>query len=266
MTLDVLKNNFSSSSKSSGHSCHHRSCHHVHSHSHSNHVHSQNCGHRGKCSCNVSKSSVSKASVSKSSVSKSAIESLAFGAIARSFVGVILLPATVLKTRYESGLFHYTSLSNAVTSTYTIGGFRSLYSGLWPTLLRDVPYSSFYFMFYTMLKDHLVLSPSRSLSQSGHQESSLVFVSAITAGIMASSITHPFDVIKTRMQVGTVESDLNGRSGVEGKSGLKNSIKSIMNENGWKGFCAGITPRIMRRSLMSGLAWTVFERAKGGSS
>lgn len=250
MTLDVLKNNFSSSSKSPSHSCHH---HLRHNHSHSNHVHSQNCD----CCCNVSKSSVSK---SKSSVSRSAIESLGFGAIARSLVGVILLPATVVKTRYESGLFHYTSLSNAVTSTYSLGGFRSLYSGLWPTLLRDVPYSSFYFMFYTILKDHLVLSSSRSLSQSGHQESSLIFVCAITAGIMASSITHPFDVIKTRMQVGSVGSDLNG------KSGLKNSIKSIMNENGWRGFSAGITPRIMRRSLMSGLAWTVFERAKGGSS
>ena len=212
MTIDVLKSNFSSPQ------------------SHRN--------HRGK-------------SGGQKSVSKSALESLAFGAIARSFVGVILLPATVLKTRYESGLFHYTSLTHAVNSTVSVGGVRSLYSGLWPTLLRDVPYSSLYFMFYTILKDHVM--PNVSNSKSGHQEnrSLSIFSCAIAAGIMASSITHPFDVIKTRMQIES------------GQSGLKSSVNLIMNQNGIKGFSAGMTPRILRRSLMAGLAWTVFERAKG---
>lgn len=86
----------------------------------------------------------------------------ATGVTARTFAGVVLLPMTVLKTKYESGLFKYSSLTNAVKHTYSSGEFfprrvsirlllihasilaegtRGLFRGTSATLLRDVPYS-----------------------------------------------------------------------------------------------------------------------------
>lgn len=55
--------------------------------------------------------------------SLSPIAAAAAGVTARTFAGVVLLPMTVLKTKYESGLFRYSSLTNAVRQTYSSGEF-----------------------------------------------------------------------------------------------------------------------------------------------
>ena len=53
--------------------------------------------------------------------SLSPVAAAAAGVSARTLAGVVLLPMTVLKTKYESGLFNYSSLTNAVKQTYSSG-------------------------------------------------------------------------------------------------------------------------------------------------
>ncbi|KAK2142286.1 hypothetical protein LSH36_977g02004 [Paralvinella palmiformis] len=80
------------------------------------------------------------------------LESVSMGVSARTVAGISMLPFTVVKTRYESGQFHYRGVLQAVVSIYKGEGLRGLFSGMSATLLRDAPFSGLYLMFYTQAK------------------------------------------------------------------------------------------------------------------
>ncbi|GFR63558.1 solute carrier family 25 member 38 homolog [Elysia marginata] len=122
-----------------------------------------------------------------------AIELVVTGASARSIAGVAVLPFTVMKTRYESGDFHYKSLSQGLRVTFAKEGLRGLWSGLTPTLMRDVPFSGLYLLFYTNLKTFT--------AGSGSNATYTTFTNGLVAGFLASLVTQPADVIKTNMQL-----------------------------------------------------------------
>ena len=69
------------------------------------------------------------------------------------------------------------------------------------------------------------------------------------AGILSSIVTHPADVIKTKMQLYPDEF-----------KSLKNSFYFVYYKNGILGYFEGIVPRILRRTLMTAMAWTVYEK------
>lgn len=174
----------------------------------------------------------------------SALESVCLGAGARTVAGVCMLPVTVVKTRFESGRYSYSSVSGALLSMYRTEGLRSLFSGLTATLLRDAPFSGIYVMFYTQSKKslppELVSAPCAPL---------LNFSCGIFAGVLASLVTQPADVVKTRVQVSP------GKFG-----GTKEAIVYIFRTDGVRGFFRGAVPRCLRRTLMAAMAWTVYEQ------
>lgn len=75
------------------------------------------------------------------------------------------------------------------------------------------------------------------------------FACGIVSGILASVITQPVDVIKTKMQL---------------YPDKFNNIKSVFifvhQKYGYRGFFKGIVPRMLRRTLMTAMAWTVYEQ------
>lgn len=127
-------------------------------------------------------------------------EAFVFGSASRSIAGILLIPVTVIKTRYESGVFVYKSLTDAVRHTYKSEGAKGLTSGLLPTLARDVPFSGLYYMFYSQLKS--ALSPlliderdPKRVSQSVVTSSFVTFFCGMNAGLLASIVTQPMDVV-----------------------------------------------------------------------
>lgn len=179
--------------------------------------------------------------------SKNPLESMLIGGTARSVAVVTMLPFTVLKTRYESGNFQYNNMARGLTSIYQIEGLRGLYSGLTATLLRDVPFSGLYFMFYTHLKQ---LGADNTLSDEVLSANLPMFhfTCGVTAGMMASMITQPADVVKTHMQLYP-----------DRYKHVWNVITFVYQRDGARGFWRGIVPRTIRRTLMAALAWTVYE-------
>lgn len=172
------------------------------------------------------------------------LESICLGVVARSISGIIMIPMTVVKTRFESGVYGYNSVLNALRQIYRTEGVKGMTCGLIPTLFRDAPFSGLYLMFYTQTKqlvsEDLLNSPYRS---------PIHFTCGLTAGILASVVTQPADVLKTKMQL--YPNKFNGVWSVavyvHGKYGLR-------------GYFKGIVPRMLRRTLMTAMAWTVYER------
>ncbi|PVD38786.1 hypothetical protein C0Q70_01409 [Pomacea canaliculata] len=97
------------------------------------------------------------------SANPSALESLLLGMSARSISCSLILPITVIKTRYESGAFRYRGIAHALTVIYKAEG------------LRGITRESFQVM--------------------------MDFCNGAMAGFLASFVTQPADVIKTSMQM-----------------------------------------------------------------
>lgn len=170
------------------------------------------------------------------------------GASARSIAGVVLLPVTVIKTRFESEVYHYRSMSEATRDIYRTHGMRGLYSGLIPTLIRDAPYSGIYLVFYVQAKRFV---PERV--KEGSHLVAANFACGIVAGLLASLVTQPADVIKTHMQLSP------------GKfSSIATTVLLIAKEEGVAGYFRGLVPRMLRRTLVTAMAWSFYEQVTKG--
>lgn len=169
------------------------------------------------------------------------LQAVVLGVVARSLSGVCLIPITVVKTRYESGVYKYKSIKHAVKDIYHTEGVRGLTCGLVPTLLRDAPFSGIYLMFY---------SQAKKIVPTGHTEHQPIinFTCGVFAGLFASTVTQPADVIKTKMQLYPSKF-----------ASLHDVILFVYQKYGVLGFFKGLSPRILRRSLMAAMTWTVYE-------
>ncbi|KAM6972297.1 mitochondrial glycine transporter B-like [Aplochiton taeniatus] len=170
-------------------------------------------------------------------------EAVLLGGGARAVAGVSMLPVTVIKTRFESGRYNYVSVVGALRSMWQTEGPRALFSGLTATLLRDAPFSGIYVMFYSQAKSSLPQEVSAS------PYAPLVnFGCGVVAGVLASLVTQPADVVKTHIQVSPAHWS------------TRDAVRYIYMENGLRGFFRGAVPRSLRRTLMAAMAWTVYEQ------
>jgi len=162
--------------------------------------------------------------------------SMMIGFLARSVACTAMIPVTVVKLRSEMFRGHGI-VATKFSEIYKIEGFRGLTKGLLPTILRDAPFSGIYMMLYDVIKK----------AECNPYDSALL--NGVVAGCIASIITHPADVIKTKIQVSS------------GNKSIGVACSRILNKYGPRGFFLGIGVRMLRRSLMAGLAWSVYERA-----
>jgi solute carrier family 25 protein 38 len=149
----------------------------------------------------------------------------------------------VVKTRFESGHFQYNSVVQALRSIWRSEGRKGLFSGLSATLARDAPFSALYLLFYTQTKQAV----SRAISEEPLPPM-YNFPCGVFSGFMASVITQPFDVIKTRMQVKP-----------QIYPTLHATLLTTLKDMGVRGLFTGIMPRATRRTLMAAFTWAFYE-------
>jgi len=199
-------------------------------------------------------SSVSSDSATKSSSSLPKlgnVANLTTGAFARVAAGFVLNPLTVLKVRYESTHYAYTSLAGAAKDIVRTEGPRGFFAGFGATAVRDAPYAGLYVLIYEQAKSQLGTMSSaipdptaRSMSSSA----TINFVSGVVAATAATTLTNPFDAIKTRLQIAP------GRY-----RNMLQAAKVMLQEEGIRSMFSGLTLRIGRKALSSALTWTVYE-------
>lgn len=203
---------------------------------------------------------------------------LASGAIARTAAGFVLMPLTVLKIRYESDLYSYTSLRGAARGVFRTEGLRGFFAGAGATALRDAPNAGLYVLFYEQIKTHLsaqvtavrssaaagvdgrsgaafVLENGRPAGGSGQADEVAVritaplnFLSGILAGGAATALTNPFDAVKTRLQLRPKE-----------YPNLWTAVRLMVGKEGFRSLFDGLSLRITRKALSSAIAWTLYE-------
>ncbi|QLG72468.1 hypothetical protein HG535_0D01760 [Zygotorulaspora mrakii] len=182
-------------------------------------------------------------------------ENLLTGALARGLVGYFTMPITVLKVRYESTFYKYTSLGEATRHIYKEEGIKGFFRGFGPTCLRDAPYSGIYVLLYEKTKTILPsILPSRMINQdidgnfTTYTSTTVNALSAIFSASLATTITAPFDTIKTRMQL--EPSKFRSFFG---------SLDQIIRHEGFFTIFSGLSMRLARKALSAGIAWGIYE-------
>lgn len=79
------------------------------------------------------------------------------------------------------------------------------------------------------------------------------FGCGLAAGIAASIVTQPLDVVKTQLQLFP--------KNYAGKRSTS-VLRSVYSAGGLSGWFAGLAPRLVRRTLISALSWTVYDQVR----
>lgn len=179
------------------------------------------------------------------------VANLTTGALARVAAGFVVNPITVLKVRYESTHYSYTSLAGAAKDILAKEGMRGFFAGFGATAVRDAPYAGLYVLVYEQAKSQLSgLAPAAAEARTASASSSATinFVSGVLAAVSATTVTNPFDAIKTRLQI------------APGKYGnMFRAANMMLQEEGIRSMFKGLTMRIGRKALSSAFTWTVYE-------
>ena len=169
--------------------------------------------------------------------------------ISRSLSGLLTNPIQVVRTRFEvMGFSQYNNIRDAFKKIYKNEGLKGFTSGIGATVLRDAPFAGIYFMIYVRSKRFL------EEKNNGWNLLMKTFVSGIVAGVVATTLTNPFDIIRARMQYSFFILDEKKKY-----KSVWDGIEKIKKNEGWGGFLKGLAPRLMRKPLSNSITFVVFE-------
>ncbi|CAH8543834.1 unnamed protein product [Dicrocoelium dendriticum] len=188
------------------------------------------------------------------------------GGVSRVFAVAVISPLELLRTKMQA--VHVTPAQpiQSVLGAVRQDGIFSLWTGMGPTLLRDVPYSMLFWLVFDYFKSRhqsgklsgtCICSPKRPDLDGltfGH-----TFVYGAAAGLVAGVLTHPFDVIKTRRQVELGEAIVSGQRYPK-SSWL--SLHRVYTTDGVRALFSGFTPRLMKTTTASAIMIATFETLK----
>lgn len=174
----------------------------------------------------------------------------ASSAAARTLSTTICNPLTVLKTRMElpGSRFAYRGMEDAIQKIYKHEGSKAFFKGAGACVLRDVPFAGLYFTIMNISKEQL-----RSIKI---PSSANIMISGLFAGVIATAVTHPFEVARAHLQV--KNDHINNRSPKEAL-GTFDVLRNVVNTEGKVGLFRGLQARIVRKPLSNALTFTFYE-------
>ena len=181
---------------------------------------------------------------------------LVAGCTARCFAVTVVNPLELIRTKMQSEKMSYSDVGKAFKLMINQYGIRGLFKGLFPTIMRDAPFSSIYWTSYESYKRFL------GITQPGLVEA---FIGGGLSGCVAAAVTTPFDVIKTHQQIEFGEKFLYSKNGGEKKKKMNSTLqtmRNIMRSNGVAGFYAGLVPRLFKVVIACAMMITSYEVGK----
>lgn len=171
------------------------------------------------------------------------------GITARVITSTCVSPIEMIRVKLQSRKqFKYKELGSVVRTAIRQGGVRSLWQGLGPSLLRDVPFSALYWFGYEFLR-----------SQKKEPTFQHMFLSGCTSGAIAGILTLPFDVVKTHRQIELGESNFDPKKRYPSTYSL---LFKLQKEQGTAALFTGITARVAKVAPACAIMITSYEYGK----
>ncbi|KAI7879771.1 mitochondrial carrier [Lichtheimia hyalospora FSU 10163] len=174
----------------------------------------------------------------------------AAGACATFAHDALMTPFDVIKQRMQLRETTYRTVRECARKVYMAEGWTAFYISFPTTLFMSIPFQSIQFATYDFSLS--LLNPANNYDPKSHM------LAGALAGVVASSITTPLDVIKTLLQTRGSSPDPRIRH----CSGLWEAAKIIGERQGFQGFFRGFRPRVLTHMPSTAISWSVYEYFK----
>ncbi|EFA78472.1 mitochondrial substrate carrier family protein [Heterostelium album PN500] len=200
---------------------------------------------------------------------------LVAGSLARVISASVTSPFELIRTNSQG--ISKTNLIPMIRDIVNNVGLTGLWRGLSPTLIRDVPFSAFYWSGYEVFKNYFntrynTTTATTTLNHNNNNKPSpflINFTSGALSGSIAAILTTPIDVIKTRIQMTVQHKQVVTNAGSStGTSHILNSTspiehaKSIYKQEGWVGLTKGMVPRVAKVAPACAIMVSTYEWVK----
>ncbi len=169
---------------------------------------------------------------------------------------VLTYPLDFLRARITIQNTASEGLWHSARSVVRVEGLRGLYRGMLPSILGSVPYVGIDFAVYDTLKRHI---PRK-------EDGTLPTVHTLAAGALAGSIgqtvAYPIDLVRRRLQVQTVSSNMAAQQHIEHYGGMWDAFRKIYRQEGIAGFYRGLTPNYIKVIPALAISFASFEKLK----
>lgn len=213
------------------------------------------------------------------------------GAVGEIVSGAIWVPADLVSQRLmlqgpDRSKHLYSGMRDATRKIWRAEGLRGFYVGFGASLFTCIPNSAAQWAIYEYTKKQLYRHwwwPRQGLAGGGGAELRgegsyfINVLSAVTAGVVGSAISTPFDVIRVRKQAEGLSSSLvSAAAPVGGDAAVREQFHSarlyrgstflamrrLVAEVGWTGLFRGIVPRCLGAAPQSALALVAYDLVK----
>lgn len=170
-----------------------------------------------------------------------------------------LMSQTNISNRtYARPGWQYKSAFDAARQIYRNEGVLTFYSGLTPALL-GISHLAIQFPLYEKLKRSFTGSGLGETNGRSSYNTLGVLAAASMSKIVASSMTYPLEVIRTRLQTQQSLTSTTFTSPWHG--GIMNLANTLWLKEGWRGFYAGMGTSMVRAVPSSVTTMLVYEKA-----
>lgn len=173
-------------------------------------------------------------------------EELFAGAVAGTLQVIITCPMEIVKIRLQTQASMPKYLQTGAFQIISELGPRGLYRGAAATMMRDIPFSIIFFPGFANLKKMFA-------DEQGKTSFGGMLTAGMIAGAVAAGAVTPFDVIKTRIQSGTLAS--------YGTSVLS-TFGGIVQNEGPRALFKGAAARMCIFAPLFGIVQSAFEMQK----
>jgi len=189
------------------------------------------------------------------------LRAAATGAVSNVAHDVIMTPTDVVKQRLQMG--GYRGMLDCVGSIWRQEGLYAFYRSLPTTLVMGIPHMSIFVATNDSLKRFLGIRASQA-----EQRFSVApgyFFAGGCSGAVASTITMPLDVVKTKLQtqggftLGQEPAVVSSAAVQLRYSGIASTVSIILQEDGWRGFFRGLGPRVALAMPAGAICWGTYE-------
>ncbi|KAI8099589.1 phosphate carrier protein 2 [Halteromyces radiatus] len=179
---------------------------------------------------------------------------LAASGTAEFVADVLLCPMESIKVRMQTSYPPYAkSFGEGFNKLKTNEGLRGFYKGLVPLWSRQIPYTCMKFATFEKTVE-LIYSTFLSKPKSEYnkfQQLLVSFTAGYTSGILVALVSHPADVIVSRMNA---VSDIPGQK--------KMTMVDIAKDLGLKGVWRGLGTRVLMIGTLTSFQWLIYDTFK----